>query len=297
MLFRRDLSKDAELLRGQGSYRAQPILIWFVRLLPFMTYLTRLTSTCFTESRCRASHSTMGTSGPRLSAILMSAAQFAARLRSGFVSLRQALPMNIKAHFPGFKIWSKARADIDRIVIIWSECLQAYGGPFLFGKITMADAMYAPVVSRFRTYGIRLDGELKSYADRIWDLPAMQEWREAALAEGRRLRSSRSSFSWPQTFWGRKVALSAEMLAKTTGKESSPASFSSAKRAISACCARISFRHGHHGATRISRKRNSFHCLLIYMMRSRKSRSHSSRAISYSTSPNSLPGRGSRQFG
>ena len=47
----------------------------------------------------------------------------------------------------------------------------------------MADAMYAPVVSRFRTYGIRLDGELKSYAERIWDLPAMQEWRDAAVAE------------------------------------------------------------------------------------------------------------------
>jgi glutathione S-transferase len=104
-------------------------------------------------------------------------------MHSGFVSLRQALPMNIKGQFPHFKIWSKARADIDRIIVIWSECLQAYGGPFLFGKITMADAMYAPVVSRFRTYGIRLDGELKTYAERIWDLPAMQEWREAALAE------------------------------------------------------------------------------------------------------------------
>ena len=57
-------------------------------------------------------------------------------MHSGFVALRQALPMNIKAQFPSFKIWSKARADIDRIVIIWSECLQAYGGPFLFGKIT-----------------------------------------------------------------------------------------------------------------------------------------------------------------
>ena len=104
-------------------------------------------------------------------------------MHSGFVSLRQALPMNIKAEFPRFKIWSKAKGDIDRIQIIWAECLQAYGGPFLFGKITMADAMYAPVVSRFRTYGVRLDGELKSSAERIWSLPAMEEWREAALAE------------------------------------------------------------------------------------------------------------------
>jgi glutathione S-transferase len=104
-------------------------------------------------------------------------------MHSGFVSLRQALPMNIRAEFPGFKIWSKAQADIDRILVIWSECLAAYGGPFLFGEIGMADAMYAPVVSRFRTYGVKLDGPAKAYADSIWDLPAMRDWREAALAE------------------------------------------------------------------------------------------------------------------
>jgi glutathione S-transferase len=104
-------------------------------------------------------------------------------MHSGFVSLRQALPMNIKAEFPNFKIWSKAKGDIERIHFIWRDCLGAYGGPYLFGKISMADAMYAPVVSRFRTYGIKLDGDLKTYADRIWDWPAMQEWREGALAE------------------------------------------------------------------------------------------------------------------
>ncbi|MGD0562666.1 MAG: glutathione S-transferase family protein [Roseiarcus sp.] len=104
-------------------------------------------------------------------------------MHSGFVSLRQALPMNIKAQFSGFKIWSKAKADIERILFIWRECLEAYGGPYLFGEICMADAMYAPVVSRFRTYGVALDGPVKAYADRIWDLPAMGEWREAALAE------------------------------------------------------------------------------------------------------------------
>ena len=104
-------------------------------------------------------------------------------MHSGFVSLRQALPMNIKAHFPQFKIWSKAKADIDRIVAIWRECLDAYGGPFLFGELSMADAMYAPVVSRFRTYSVALDAQTQAYADRIWALPAMVEWREAALAE------------------------------------------------------------------------------------------------------------------
>jgi glutathione S-transferase len=104
-------------------------------------------------------------------------------MHSGFVSLRQALPMNIRAEFSGFRIWSKAQADIDRILVIWRECLSAYGGPFLFGEVSMADAMYAPVVSRFRTYGVKLEGAPKAYAERAWDLAAMREWREAALAE------------------------------------------------------------------------------------------------------------------
>jgi glutathione S-transferase len=115
-------------------------------------------------------------------------------MHSGFISLRQALPMNIKAEFPHFKIWSKAKADIERILAIWRECLTAYGGPYLFGKIGMADAMYAPVVSRFRTYGVALDGDLKEYADRIWDLPAMKEWREAALAKNEEIEELEVEF-------------------------------------------------------------------------------------------------------
>jgi glutathione S-transferase len=104
-------------------------------------------------------------------------------MHSGFVSLRQALPMNIKAEIQHFKIWSKAKGDIERVKAIWRECLTAHGGPFLFGKISMADAMYAPVVSRFRTYGVALEEDLQTYANLIWDLPAMREWREGAAAE------------------------------------------------------------------------------------------------------------------
>ena len=104
-------------------------------------------------------------------------------MHSGFTALRQALPMNIKGHFPDFKIWSKAQADIERIKSIWSECLARYHGPFLFGKVSLADAMYAPVVTRFRTYDVKLEGALRDYADRIWAMPAVVEWREAALAE------------------------------------------------------------------------------------------------------------------
>jgi glutathione S-transferase len=104
-------------------------------------------------------------------------------MHSGFVSLRQALPMNIKGHFPGFKVWSKAEADIERIKTIWNECLARHRGPFLFGTPTIADAMYAPVVSRFRTYDISLSGPARDYAERIWEWPPVVEWREAALAE------------------------------------------------------------------------------------------------------------------
>ena len=105
-------------------------------------------------------------------------------MHSGFASMRGALPMNIKARFPGFKIWLRAQADIDRIVAIWRECLKTYGGPFLFGKQPgMADAMYAPVVTRFLSYDVPLDTVCASYCKRVMDLPAMQEWVAAAKQE------------------------------------------------------------------------------------------------------------------
>ncbi len=105
-------------------------------------------------------------------------------MHSGFASLRAALPMNIKAHFPNFKIWSRAQADIDRVLEIWRECFTRYGGPYLFGKQpTVADAMYAPVVTRFLTYDVALDKVCAAYAGRIMELPAMKEWVSQALQE------------------------------------------------------------------------------------------------------------------
>jgi glutathione S-transferase len=104
-------------------------------------------------------------------------------MHSGFASMRASLPMNIKAHFPKFKVWSRAQADIDRVKEIWSECLAAYKGPYLFGKQpTLADAMYAPVVTRFLSYDIGLDKVCAAYAKTIMALPAMQEWVAAAKA-------------------------------------------------------------------------------------------------------------------
>jgi glutathione S-transferase len=84
---------------------------------------------------------------------------------------------------PGFKIWAGAQADIDRIATIWRECLARAQGPYLFGALSMADAMYAPVVTRFLTYDVRLDRECAAYGGRIMALPDMVEWVEAAKAE------------------------------------------------------------------------------------------------------------------
>ena len=105
-------------------------------------------------------------------------------MHSGFANLRAALPMNLKAHYPGFKVWAGAQADVDRVVTIWRDCLTKYSGPFLFGeKPTVADAMYAPVCTRFVTYDVKLDQVCADYRDRIIALPAMQEWTAAAKLE------------------------------------------------------------------------------------------------------------------
>lgn len=105
-------------------------------------------------------------------------------MHSGFSAMRSSLPMNIKAHFPGFKLWSRAQSDIARIEIIWQECLDKYGGPFLFGaRPCIADAMFAPVVTRFITYDVPLDAACVAYCDAIMALPAMQEWVKAAEEE------------------------------------------------------------------------------------------------------------------
>lgn len=105
-------------------------------------------------------------------------------MHSGFSALRSSLPMNLRAHFPKFKVWSRAQADIDRICDIWRECLQAHGGPYLFGAHrTVADAMYAPVCTRFATYDVKLDAPCAAYRDRMLALPDMQEWLRAAKAE------------------------------------------------------------------------------------------------------------------
>lgn len=105
-------------------------------------------------------------------------------MHSGFTSLRSALPMNIKGHFPSFRIWERARIDIDRVTEIWRECLERHGGPYLFGATpTMADAMYAPVVTRLLTYDVSVDRASTAFCNTIMTLPDMIEWCDAARLE------------------------------------------------------------------------------------------------------------------
>jgi glutathione S-transferase len=105
-------------------------------------------------------------------------------MHSGFANLRSALPMNIQARYTDFKVFAGAQADIDRVVAIWQKCLFTYKGPYLFGKQpTMADAMYAPVCTRFLTYDVPLDILCRRYCDTVMAMPAMAEWVDAAKAE------------------------------------------------------------------------------------------------------------------
>lgn len=109
-------------------------------------------------------------------------------MHSGFANLRSALPMNIKARYPDFKVWAGAQADIDRVTDIWTECLEKSDGPFLFGKSPcLADAMYAPVCTRFLTYDVALDDKCAAYRDHILDLPDMKEWIASAMEEPQEL--------------------------------------------------------------------------------------------------------------
>ena len=105
-------------------------------------------------------------------------------MHSGFANLRAALPMNLKGRHPGFRVWAGAQLDIDRILAIWRGCLADSGGPFLFGGApTVADAMYAPVCTRFSTYDVKLDPLCAAYRDHVLALPAMVEWTKTAQLE------------------------------------------------------------------------------------------------------------------
>ncbi len=111
------------------------------------------------------------------------ARSISAEMHSGFDALRAAMPMNCRAMGRKVRLSDALTADIDRIFAIWSGCHKRYGGAWLFGDFSIADAMYAPVVMRFRTYGINLPESAYVYAERVLESPAIQEWLTAAETE------------------------------------------------------------------------------------------------------------------
>lgn len=117
------------------------------------------------------------------------ARSYAAEMHSGFPGVRKQLEMAYAYTLPMPDLLAETQQQVDRIISSWEAALTAYGkdGGFLFGRFSIADCMYAPVVSRFRTYGVALPPIAQAYADRMWALPAMQTWLkdcEQEVADG-----------------------------------------------------------------------------------------------------------------
>ena len=112
-----------------------------------------------------------------------------AEMHAGFGELRTNMPMNIRASYPGKGMTPGVRADIERITGLWRDCRKRFGGAFpkddgfLFGTFGAADAMYAPVVTRLRTFGVPIDSDAEAYCKAVMGYPAMKQWVEAAKNE------------------------------------------------------------------------------------------------------------------
>ncbi len=113
------------------------------------------------------------------------ARSISAEMHAGFQNLRQNMPMNCRLSHPGYGRTPDVDRDIERIVSIWTECRKRFSakGDYLFGTFSIADAMYAPVVSRFITYGVVVEGVAQDYVDTIMNLPSIKEWYDAAQKE------------------------------------------------------------------------------------------------------------------
>lgn len=122
---------------------------------------------------------------PREPAARAHARAVAAEMHSGFSSLRSRLPMNVRRPVISRALDAGAMADVARIEVIWAESRNRFGagGPFLYGAFGAADAMYAPVVSRFHTYAVEVGTVARAYMAALMHLPAWSEWREAACRE------------------------------------------------------------------------------------------------------------------
>ncbi len=106
-----------------------------------------------------------------------------AEMHAGFSKLRQAMPMNIAADLTGYGWSVGVQDDIDRLVAMWRELLDRHRGPLLFGRFTIADAFFAPVVSRLKTYAVALPEDIATYRDAVLALKGMKAWTAAAQSE------------------------------------------------------------------------------------------------------------------
>jgi glutathione S-transferase len=108
-----------------------------------------------------------------------------AEMHSAFMPLRQTMSMDVARTIELTEVPAEVAADIARIQAIWADCRKRYGagGPFLFGRFSIADAMFAPVATRFVTYGVALTDDSRAYVDALFSLPAMQEWLAAGREE------------------------------------------------------------------------------------------------------------------
>jgi glutathione S-transferase len=125
---------------------------------------------------------------PRDPAARAHARSICAEMHAGLMALRSHCPMNIEAHLPeqGALVWrdqAAVRADVARLVQMWGELLQAHSGPLLFGAFSIADAYFAPVCMRIKTYALPVPDAIGAYVDRVCALPGVKAWVDGALAE------------------------------------------------------------------------------------------------------------------
>lgn len=123
-----------------------------------------------------------------------------AEMHSGFQAVRANLPMNLKAEFPWKFVSDEVDAGIHRIAEIWTQCRERYGasGPWLFGEFSIADAIYAPVAWRFKSYGVPLEGVAERYLNTLLAMEEMQAWHADALGETEVLPQCEARDIWPQ---------------------------------------------------------------------------------------------------
>lgn len=125
---------------------------------------------------------------PADSAVRAFGRAISAEMHAGFSALRGQLGMNVRHVLPRKGMSAEVATDIARLEAIWTDSLRRHGGPFLLGDFSVADAMFAPVATRFRTYSVALSASAQRYANTVLALPAMQEWYAAAAAEPEVLR-------------------------------------------------------------------------------------------------------------